>query len=216
MGCGKMREWVTRRRWRAALIGCLMATVLSGVIALSGTPSSAVAATSLCGGIVTMTDRVPLPGHLVPVLQGMTPLRPMDCNAVLRLTISLKPRNPDELNRFIQDVNTPGSPDYGKFLTVQQYADRFGQPQAVIDAVAAFLRVAGFNVTSIAPNRLSISATATVAQIEQAFGVQIGVFNFMGRIVHAPLNEPSAPAALAPAIQAVIGLSDVAVAHRPR
>lgn len=163
-----------------------------------------------------MTDRQPLPGHLVPVLKGMTPLHAMDCNAVLRLTINLKPRNQAELNQFIHDVNTPGTPDYGKFLTAQQYADRFGQPQAVVDATVAFLRAAGFNVTSVAPNRLSITLTATVAQIEQAFGVQIGIFNFFGRTVHAPLNEPSAPAALAPIIQAITGLSDVAVAYRPR
>lgn len=163
-----------------------------------------------------MTNRSIVPGHLIPALQGYTPLHDMACDTTLSLTISLVPRDPDGLNRFLQDVYNPASPDYHHFLTTQEYAERFGQPQAAIDALIAYLHQAGFSIDSIMPNHLGLRVHATVAQIEQAFGVRLGVFTFFGRTVHAPLNEPSVPSELASTIQAIIGMSDVAVARPPR
>jgi subtilase family serine protease len=210
-----MRDWLITRKWRSALIGSILALVLAGIVTLTFAPTAALAATA-CGGAITMTNRTTLPGHLIPALQGYSPLHDMACETVLSLTISLVPRDPAGLSQFLHDVYDPASPDYHHFLTTQEYADRFGQPQAAIDTLTAYLRQAGFTIDSIAPNRLALRVHATVAQIEQAFDVHLAEFAFFGRTVHAPLNEPSVPAALAATIQAIIGLSDVAVAHPPR
>ncbi len=205
-----LAKWMT---WRMALIGIVLFAVLGGTLSLTVSPA---AAAGPCGGTVSMHDRLPLPGHLIPVLHGVAPLGTLDCHHVLQLTISLKPRDPDALATFLANLNDPASPDYHHYLSVQEYAERFGQPQAVLDQIVAFLRGAGFTINDIAPNHLSISASATVAQIEAAFGVQLMRFTFQGRTVRAPTNDPSAPAAIAPAIQAIMGLSDVAQAFRPK
>jgi subtilase family serine protease len=210
-----MREWLQIRKWRGALIGSILVLLLVGGVSVVGTPATALAATA-CGGSMNMTNRTILPGHLIPALHGYTPLRNMTCDATLDLTISLVPRDPAGLQQFLHDVYDPASPDFHHFLTTQEYADRFGQPQAVIDALLAYLQHTGFTIESIAPNHLGLRVHATVAQIEQAFGVQLAEFNFFGRTVHAPLNEPSVPTALAATIQAIIGLSDVAVARPVR
>ena len=210
-----MREWLITRKWRCALIGSVVKLLLVGGVSLWYAPATALAATA-CGGSITMTNRTILPGHLIPALHGFTPLHDMACDTTLSLTISLVPRDPDGLSQFLRDVYDPASPDYHHFLSTQEYADRFGQPQAAIGALTNYLQQAGFTIESIAPNRLGLRVHATVAQIEQAFGVHLAEFAFFGRTVHAPLNEPSVPATLASTIQAIIGLSDVAVARPPR
>jgi len=205
-----MTKWFT---WRTALTGSVLFAVLVGLLALAVAPADAAGS---CGGNVAMQNRLPLPGHIIPVLHGIAPLGALECSQSLRLTISLKPRDPAALAQFLAALNDPASPDYHHFLTPQEYAASFGQPQAVLDQIVTFLHGAGFIVGEIAPNHLSISANATVAQIESAFGVQLMRFSFQGRTVHAPLGEPSVPSTIAPAIQAILGLSDVAQAFRPR
>jgi kumamolisin len=210
-----MRTWLERRKWRSALVACL---VLAGVLALATTvfSSQLALAAATCEGNIMTTDRVDLPGHLIPVLQHIAPLHDMDCNQTLQLTINLQVRNQDELNRFLAAQQDPASPDYHHYLTIQEYADRFGQPQAVVDHVVAFLQSQGFTVLNVAPNRLAITVTGTVQHIAQTFAVHLANFQFDGRLVFAPLDEPSVPASFGNVIRAITGLSNVAQPFRPK
>ena len=210
-----MQSWIARHQWQTALTACLVALGLVGT--LFGVASPVAAATpSYCGETLMQQPRTILPGHLIPALHGAVPLRALECNTVLSLTIAFKPRDQAALNAFMQALSDPQSPEYHHYLTTQEYADRFGQTPETIEQLSDFLRSAGFTIVEVLPNRLGMRVTATVADIEQAFAVQLGIFTYQGHTVHAPLAEPSIPASYAPAMQAIIGLSNLPVAFVPR
>lgn len=211
-----MRQWLMRKKWQTAFIACCFLAVLLAGIGTFFAPGTASAALTCEGNTMNASNRTTLLGHLIPVLRGLAPLHDMDCNQTLRLTIRLSVRNQADLDHLMTELNDPKSPNYHHYLTTQEYADRFGQPQSAVDQVVAYLQSAGFAILDVAPNRLAITVTGTVAHIAQAFTVHLANFQFGSRTVFAPMDEPSVPPQFGAVIQAIIGLSDVAVAHPPR
>src|SRR5579875_1434952 len=58
----------------------------------------------------------------------------------MRVTIGMASRDPLGLKAFSDAVTTPGTPQYGHFLTVHRFAQRFGASDAAIARVRAALR----------------------------------------------------------------------------
>src|SRR5579884_4296823 len=54
----------------------------------------------------------PLGGQVAPLVQQSQMVQPMDSQQSLNLTISLQMRNKAELDQMIQEMYTPGSPQY--------------------------------------------------------------------------------------------------------
>lgn len=205
-----------RHQWQTALAGCVVALLFMGVFIGMAVPVAAAAAPSYCGQTLRTHERVTLAGHLIPVLRGVLPLHMMDCTATLTLTLTLRTRNAADLANYMKALNDPKSPLYHHYLTPQEYADHYGQTASTIDQLSAYLKSAGFTILEVTPNRLAIRVSATVAAIERSFAVQLGVFHFANQTVHAPLGEPSLPVEYAPAIQGIVGLSDLPVGFIPR
>jgi subtilase family serine protease len=63
-------------------------------------------------------------------------------------------------------------------------------------------------------NRLTITVAGTRAQVNRAFQAQIRDYQLGGRTVYANSLDPAVPAALAPSIQAIVGLQNVGRPHR--
>ncbi len=211
-----MQTWITRHQWQAALTACVATLIFLGLFIGMAVPVAASAQPAYCGETLRGQERITLAGHLIPILRGVVPLHTLDCKAVLALTITLRPRNAADLVRFTHDVNDPASPQYHQYLTPQAYADRFGQTPSTIQQLSAYLQSAGFTILEVTPSRLTMRVTATVATIERAFALHLGVFRFAGQQVHAPLEEPSIPANYGNAIQGIAGLSNLPVAFIPR
>jgi subtilase family serine protease len=164
----------------------------------------------------TPVQRVILPGHLVPALHDRSPLRPTQCDIRLQLSISFIIRNQDEFNRLLAEQNDPNSPNYHKYLTPTDIANRFGQPQDRIDAFETFLQIQRITVDGVDPDHLHLHAHGTVAAIEQAFCVTLADYQFNKRIVFAPTSEPSVPDNFDNMILAIVGLNNVGRAHPER
>ena len=111
----------------------------------------------------------------------------------MSLVITLPLRNQDELDQFLQDVYDPSSPNYRQFLTVEQFTERFGPTQREYDAVVNFAQENGLTVVGTSPNRLNVQLTGTVAKVENAFHVNMGVYQHPteNRMFFAPDREPS-------------------------
>ena len=159
------------------------------------------------------TGDVTLFGHLIPALRALRALRPTDCNQPIHLAIALQMRDKHALDAFLNEVNDPTSPNYHHFLSPTELAERFGQPQAAIDAMLAYLQSHGFSHVQVVKDHLLIDATGTVGMADRAFAVHIADFSFAGRTVYAPTNEPSLPAPLATMTLNIAGMDDVARAH---
>jgi subtilase family serine protease len=129
----------------------------------------------------------------------------------LALTLTLTSRNPLAMARMATAVATPGSYAYRRYLTVQQFARRFGAPGAAVRAVADGLRAAGFTVAPVQANHLTLSVSGTAAQIDDAFATRLDAVRLPdGRAAFADRAAPTLPAALAPDVDSIAGLSTLA------
>jgi len=133
----------------------------------------------------------------------------------LPLALTLPLRDPAELDALLRRLYTPGDPIQGRFLTPDEFAQRFGPTTEDYAAVADFARRSGLTVTGTHPNRLILDVAGPASVVERALGVRLGRYRSpQGRIFRAPAAEPSVPAALAGRLAGVIGLDTLAV-RRP-
>lgn len=139
-------------------------------------------------------------------MTGMTPTA-----RILHFDIVLRPRDPAGLNSLALGVSTPGSADYRRFLSVPQFAARFGQTSAVIDAVDTALRSIGLTPGPVAANGLVIPVSATFGRAAAALRTGFADYQLgSGRVAFANTSPPSLPAGVASLTSAVIGLNDLA------
>jgi len=142
------------------------------------------------------TEAASLPTHHVrqAAISGQAkPLNRLPATQTLRIGILLPVRDQAGLDKFLQDVYNPASPSYRQFLSVPEFTARFAPTQEDYDAVVAFAKANGMTVTSTAANRLLVSVTSSVANIERAFHVTMGVYRHPteDRTFFAPDREPS-------------------------
>jgi subtilase family serine protease len=104
------------------------------------------------------------------------------------------------------------SPNYHKWLTPEQYADRFGMSQNDMQRMTSWLKAQGFSMIHPARGRNWISFTGTAAQVQSAFGTEIRRFNVNGELHYANATSPVIPSALGGIVAGVRGLHD----FRPR
>jgi hypothetical protein len=114
------------------------------------------------------------------------------------------------LDLLMSQLQDRSSPNYHKFLTPSQFADRFGMSRNDVNKIVAWLKSEGFTNISVANSRNQISFDGTVAQIESVFRVEMHNYLVNGEVHMANANEPSVPAALAGAVLAIGHLNDFA------
>ena len=136
--------------------------------------------------------RQQIKGALVPREALAYPAGSMNPDQVLHLAIQLPVRNKAELDRSLANIYDPKSPEYGHYLTPQEYALRFGTSQADYNALAAFFKKKGFKVT-ISQNRLLLDIEGKVKNVENTFHVSLRLYKnpLEKRDFYAPDREPS-------------------------
>jgi len=131
----------------------------------------------------------------------------------LNLVITLPLRNQDQLDQLLQDLYDPSSPSYHHFLTVEQFTEQFGPTQDDYDAVISFAQANGLKVMGTSPNRVNLQVSGSVASIQRAFHVNLGVYQHPteNRNFYAPDREPTT--SLTFALWHVSGLDNFSVPH---
>ncbi len=128
----------------------------------------------------------------------------------LTVTLVLKRDRPQAFARYLRSVYRWGSPQYHHFLTQRQIADRFGPSRTDYARTLAYLRGVGFTLLRGSVNRLTLTVRGTRAMAERAFHVDIRDYRLGNRRFHANSTDPALPAAIAPHVQAIVGLDDLA------
>jgi subtilase family serine protease len=143
------------------------------------------------------------PGTFDPVVVGVA-----DPAAQLALGFALRGRDPDGMRQFLVDVNDPASPEYHRYLTPTEFGDRFGLAAADEERVIARLHAAGLTVTSRFPQRTSVQAIGSVAQVAALLGVTIEQLRDprTGSTYLAASTPAMVPLDLTDAVVAVTGL----------
>ncbi len=158
-------------------------------------------------------QRIPINGQTVPLVQRAQLLGAANGAQQLNLSIGLRPRNQQELDNLLRNLNDPRSSMYHHFLTPQEFADEFGPTPDQQQQVVGYLRSQGLTVTSVAPNGLLIDASATVAQAESTFQVNINNYQLGTHTFYANAGVPTVPASLSSLIASIGGLDNSVKLH---
>jgi len=120
-------------------------------------------------------------------------LGPLPATQSMRLVVALPIRNQAALDSFLKEVYDPSSGSYRQFLTVEQFTARFGPSQQDYDEVIRFAETHGFTVVGTSRNRLNLDVVGSVAAVEAAFHVTMGVYDLPteNRSFYAPDREPT-------------------------
>jgi subtilase family serine protease len=144
--------------------------------------------------------------------RGARALGAMRTTAPLKLTVALRPQNAGALQSFATAVSTPGSPSYRHFVTVGQFAKRFGATPAQISAVQSQLRSQGLTVGAPSANRLTLPVSGTVGQVQSAFSTTLSQVKLKtGQTTYFNSAAVALPASVAGSVQGVVGLDGTAV-----
>ena len=129
------------------------------------------------------------------------------------IVLGLNLRNEAQLDQYLHDLHTPGSPHYKQFLTSAQFAAQYAPTDQQVASVVAHLRQAGFVNIVVAPNRLLVSASGTAATVKSAFRTTLKRFTRNGRNVYANTDAAQVPNAISGIVGAVLGLQNVELMH---
>jgi len=95
---------------------------------------------------------------------------------------------------FLKELYDPLSPSYRQYLTVEEFTARYGPTQDDYDAVIRFAEANGLTVVGTSRNRLNLDVTGSVANIEKALHLNMGVYMHPteNRTFYTPDREPTA------------------------
>jgi subtilase family serine protease len=154
------------------------------------------------------------PGPLVTdavALAAGVPTTPLDPGAVLQVSLTLAYPHPGALDAFLSAVEDPHSPIYRQYLTHNEFETTFAPSPTAVAAVVGVLHTAGGRDVTVAPDRLSVAATLSVAQVDQLFDVSMVYLNgHAGSGTYTATGTPSLPSDLEGLVTAVTGLSNAA------
>jgi hypothetical protein len=112
------------------------------------------------------------------------------------------------LRNLLDEQQTPGSPNYHKWLTPAQFGQEFGPAQADVQTVTNWLTSEGFEVTRAANSKTVVEFNGTAGQVRQAFHTQIHQYVVNGKEYWANASDPQIPAALAGVVKGFASLNN--------
>jgi len=143
-------------------------------------------------------ETVVLRGNVKPLLQAATDQGRMDGGIPLTISMVFKKTAAQEadLEKLLTELQDPSSPNYHKWLTTEQFADRFGMSPVDLATVTSWLQSQGFRVERIAKSRTQVWFSGQVSKIETVFRTEMHQFQLKGEPHFANATELSIPAAL--------------------
>lgn len=168
---------------------------------------------------VNNQQRVTLSGHIHPKARPANDqgrVSPGLELSTVMLNLSPSAAQKSALTQLLKDQQTPGSANYHRWLTPEQYAERFGVSDADIAKITTWLESQGLTIATVGRGHSSISVDGTAAQVEAAFQIELHQYSVNGETHFANSNEPSVPAAFSGLISGIRGLHDFRMKPRHR
>ena len=162
-------------------------------------------------GAIQDSRRTALRGHVSPqALQENDQGEVDPSSSLTSLTIVLQPSDAQQadLEQFLRDQQDPASLQYHRWLTPEEYAERFGASAADTQKITAWLEQHNLKVTGVARARNAITFSGIAADVESAFGTRLHHFDVNGRRHFANTTDPTIPSALSGVVLSVRGLND--------
>jgi len=112
------------------------------------------------------------------------------------------------LEAFLDDVQNPRSANYHRWLSPEEFGNRFGANASDLAKVTSWLQGAGFQVHDVARGRHWITFSGTAGQVNRAFRTEIHRYLVNGRQHFANATEIAIPEDLSAVVAGVRGLDD--------
>lgn len=174
-------------------------------------PAALLAQSDRIASPVDPTRVVQVTGNLSPPAKPAGDLGPVDPAMKLNyVRLMLKPSTSQqaELDQLLRDQQTPGSPSFRKWLTPEQFADRFGVSPADIAKITQWMQSQGFDIITVGRGRRFIAFDATAGQIQSALQTEIHHYRIHGELHFANATNPAVPQAIQPLVLGFLGLDD--------
>jgi subtilase family serine protease len=126
----------------------------------------------------------------------------------ITLLTSPTPAQLKALQLLVAQQQDHKSSQYHKWITPEQYADRFGLSPADIAKITAWLKSQGFSIGNVARGRNWITFSGSAGQVQSAFGTELHHFNVNGELHVANATAPQIPFALSGIVSGIRGLDD--------
>ena len=155
------------------------------------------------------------PSNVAGWVKNATKVGAAPANRSVTIAVHLSLKNTAALKTLVEEVSSPTSRLYGRYLTTQEFGQRFAPDSSGVNAVRAMLERAGMADIQVGPHGVYVSAVATVAQLRSAFHVSQDMYAYKGMTLRANKEEPTLPAALAGKVLYVEGLDDTTLMRQP-
>ncbi len=152
-----------------------------------------------------------LPGNTRPEAVQANNRGPVDDDFVLdhmQLLLARPADTEQALTRFMDSQQSPASPAYHRWLSAQEFGEKFGPATQDIQSVVDWLQSHGFTVNGVQAGRMVIDFSGTAASVRNAFHTEIHNLDVAGVHHIANMTNPRVPEALAGVVRGVVSLHD--------
>lgn len=194
-------------------VSALCAAVILSSLSYAVTPQDRI------NGDLSSQPRVQMRGNVAGLAKRDNDLGRVNSNRIIEgvsLNFRLSPAQQADLDQFLVELADRTSPNYHKYLTPAQFAQRFGMSSNDINKVATWIQSLGFANIKVATSHNRISFDGSVGQIESAFGLEMHHYLVNGEIHLANAMNPSVPMALSPSVMYIGHLNDFAPKPRAK
>jgi subtilase family serine protease len=136
-----------------------------------------------------------------------------DPSQSIEVSIWLNPHNRAALDALASELYNPSSPNYRHWLKSSDIAARFAPTAAEARVVQNFFESYNLKIVSVGPNNFYVRARGTVADVENAFQVQLNNYQVGSQVLRANASDPYIAGPAAALVQAVSGLDNGGFQH---
>lgn len=140
-------------------------------------------------------------------------LGPLNPSQVIDVSIWLNLKSRAALDSLTAGLYDPASSHYHQWLQPTQFAIQFAPTAAEAETVGAFLSSHNLTVVAVGPDNMFVRARGTVADVQNAFRVQLNNFDVNGKTYYANTSDPYVEGAAAALTGAVYGLTNGEYQH---
>ena len=154
---------------------------------------------------------VTLKGNTHPLAKPLFDRGAVDDSESGRMLLVLK-RSAEQdqaLRDLVASQHSEGSPNFHKWLTPEEFGQKFGVADADIATVSDYLQSHGFAIGRVYGNKMAIEITGTAGQLRSTFHTEIHSYAIHGQRYFANASDPKIPAALAPVVAGFASLNNI-------
>jgi subtilase family serine protease len=134
----------------------------------------------------------------------------------MMLQLHRSPEQEQAVEQFIDELHDPQSANFHKWLSANDFGEKFGAAEADIQAVTAWLESHGLTVNSVYPSGMVIDFSGNAGQVRRAFHTAIHNVEVNGARHITNFGDPQIPEALASAVAGVVSIHDFRPHKRSR